>query len=259
MLVETLGKSASCRYIHNVMSRPHRLMLVTLVAIATMGLGCSSNKAQVASTGVIPPALEPAQPWAPDSEYRIKIGDELNVRFTYQPEMDEEVPVRSDGKITLQPTGDLDIVGMTPAEVEDLIEERATELKDPQVEVVLTKMGEQHIWVTGEVRRPGFVTYRPGMTPLQAIAQVGGFLRRAKKDSVLLLTPGADGEYRATRVNMEQVVEEGVPERIRLRPYEVVYVPKTWVASANDVVDQYVRGLIPVLPRVGVGYSLNQQ
>ena len=25
----------------------------------------------------------------------------------------------------------------------------------------------------------------------------------------------------------------------------------------NDVVDLYVRGLIPALPRVGVGYSLN--
>jgi hypothetical protein len=29
------------------------------------------------------------------------------------------------------------------------------------------------------------------------------------------------------------------------------------VANANDVVDLYVRGLIPALPRVGVGYSLN--
>jgi hypothetical protein len=37
----------------------------------------------------------------------------------------------------------------------------------------------------------------------------------------------------------------------------VVFVPKTWVANANDVVDLWVRGLIPALPRVGVGYSLN--
>jgi hypothetical protein len=36
-------------------------------------------------------------------------------------------------------------------------------------------------------------------------------------------------------------------------------VPSSWIGDANQVVDLYVRGLIPVLPRVGVGYSLGQQ
>ena len=36
-------------------------------------------------------------------------------------------------------------------------------------------------------------------------------------------------------------------------------MPKTWVGNMNEVVDLYVRGLIPALPRVGVGYSLEQQ
>jgi hypothetical protein len=53
------------------------------------------------------------------------------------------------------------------------------------------------------------------------------------------------------------VLTDGVPERVRLRPNAVVFVPKTWVANAGDVVDLWVRGLIPALPRVGVGYSLN--
>ena len=48
-----------------------------------------------------------------------------------------------------------------------------------------------------------------------------------------------------------------MPERVRLSPNAVVFVPKTWVANADDVVDLWVRGLIPALPRVGVGYSLN--
>ena len=48
-----------------------------------------------------------------------------------------------------------------------------------------------------------------------------------------------------------------MPERVRLRANEVVFVPKSWVGNMNDVVDLYVRGLIPALPRVGVGYSLS--
>jgi hypothetical protein len=53
------------------------------------------------------------------------------------------------------------------------------------------------------------------------------------------------------------VLTSGVPERIRLRPNAVIFVPKTWVANANDVVDLWVRGLIPAPPKVGVGYSLS--
>ena len=51
------------------------------------------------------------------------------------------------------------------------------------------------------------------------------------------------------------MLTDSVPERVRLRPNSLIYVPKTWVANADD--DLYVRGLIPTLPRVGVGYSLN--
>jgi protein involved in polysaccharide export with SLBB domain len=124
--------------------------------------------------------------------------------------------------------------------------------------VVVTKLGEQRVYVGGEVGRPGFVTLQPNMTPLQAVLQSGGFKKSAKLDSVLLLTPGADGRFAAARVDMKQVVDAGVPERLRLRPNDVLYVPTTWIADMDDVVDQYVRGLIPSLPRVGAGYSLSQ-
>ena len=84
-----------------------------------------------------------------------------------------------------------------------------------------------------------------------------GLRETAKMDSVLLMTPGPGGKFSAARMDMDQVVNDGVPERVRLHPGDVVYVPATWIADMNIVVDQYVRGLIPALPRVGVGYSLS--
>src|SRR5439155_21384085 len=70
---------------------------------------------------------------------------------------------------------------------------------------------------------------------------------------------GADGRFSAARVDMKQVVDDGVPERVRLHPNDVIYVPRTWIADMDLVVDEYVRGLIPSLPRVGAGYSLSQR
>jgi len=204
-------------------------------------------------------ALQPTSPREAGPEYRIQAGDELHVRYTYQPDLNEQVPVRPDGRITLATTGEISAIGMTPDELARLVEERsASKLRKPEVVVVVTKIAERHVYIGGEVNKPGYVVLEPDMTPLQAVTQSGGFRRTAKLDSVILLTPGPDGKFSAARMDMQQVVEDGVPERVRLHPGDIVYAPKTWIGDMVDVVDLYVRGLIPVLPRVGVGYSLSQ-
>jgi polysaccharide export outer membrane protein len=206
-----------------------------------------------------PPAalLPPTTPEAGPT-YRIASGDELEIKFLYQPEMSAHVPVRPDGRISLASTGELDVVGLTPTELEKLVIERSTRLRNPEVVVIVTKLGDRRVYVGGEVTKPGFVNLRSDMTPLQAVLESGGFRKTAKLESVLLLTPGVNGQFSAARVDMKQVVDSGVPERVRLHPNDVIYVPATWISDMDDVVDQYVRGLIPALPRVGVGYSLSQ-
>jgi polysaccharide export outer membrane protein len=191
--------------------------------------------------------------------YRMQPGDELETTFPFQPEMNEQLPVRPDGRITLSTTGEMDVVGMTPTELERIIAEKsAARLRNPEVHVIITRVAERHVFVGGHVRKPGYVILEPNMTPLQAVVNTGGFQPTAKLDSVLLMTPGADGKFTVARMDMRQVVEDGVPERVRLHPGDIVYVPPTWISDMDDVVDQYVRGLIPALPRVGVGYSLSQ-
>jgi protein involved in polysaccharide export with SLBB domain len=229
--------------------------IATTVVVLLVAAACGPR-----SSGSSPAmaALAPAPPPEPGLEYRIQSGDELHVRFPYQPDVNEEVPVRPDGRITLATTGELVVTGLTPSELQRLIiEKSSSRLRNPDVIVVVTKVAEQRIYVGGEVRKPGYVTLLPGMTPLQAVVQTGGFRETAKLESVLLLTPGAGGKFSAARMDMAQVVNDGVPERVRLHPGDVVYVPTTWIADMNIVVDQYVRGLIPALPRVGVGYSLS--
>ena len=230
---------------------------IALVLATTMVLG-----AACARRGAMEPpiaALQPAPPQQAGATYHIQAGDELHIRFTYQPELSEQVPVRPDGRISLATTGEIAVAGLTPTELERLVAEKSSaHLRNPEVVVVVTKVADRYVYIGGEVRKPGFVILQPEMTPLQAVVQSGGFRETAKLDSVLLLTPGSDGKFSAARMNMEQVLADGVPERVRLHPGDVIYVPTTWIADMNIVVDQYVRGLIPALPRVGVGYSLSQ-
>jgi len=225
-------------------------------ALAVLLAACAHHAPSSGGAAAI--ALQPPAPPEPGPTYRIQFGDELHVRFLYQPDMSEQVPVRPDGRISLVAAGELDAVGITPTELERLIVERtSTHLRNPEVTVIVTKLGEQRVYVGGEVAQPGYVILRAGMTPLQAVLQSGGPKKSAKLESVLLMTPGPDGRFSAARVDLQQVVDAGVAERVHLHPNDVIYLPPTWIADMDDVVDQYVRGLIPTLPRVGAGVRVN--
>jgi protein involved in polysaccharide export with SLBB domain len=232
-------------------------------ALGALGLvfafaACAHRAPASSNSAAAVAALQPPAPPEPGPAYRIQFGDELHVRFLYQPDMNEQVPVRPDGRISLVSTGQLDAVGLTPVELEQLIAERSSaHLRNPEVTVIVTKLGEQRVYVGGEVGQPGYVILRLGMTPLQAVLQTGGFRTTAKLESVLIMTPGVDGRFSAARVDLKQVVDAGVPERVHLHPNDVIYVPPTWIADMDVVVDQYVRGLIPTLPRVGAGVRVN--
>ena len=76
-----------------------------------------------------------------------------------------------------------------------------------------------------------------------AVLQTGGFKPSAKMNSVLIMTPAGDGRFAAARVDMKQVVNDGVPERVRLHPNDVIYVPPTWIADMDTVVDFMLRRL----------------
>src|SRR5262245_1811 len=226
--------------------------------LAMIGLAAAGCATKVTPIVAPPPAEILRTNASAPTPYRIGPGDELDVRFPFHPDFTSHVEVRPDGRVSLPGAGEGEVAGLTPTELEQrVVEQTRSRLRNPEVVVILTRLAEQRIYVGGEVARPGYVVLHGDLTPLQAVIQAGGFKNTAELASVLLLTAGPNSSYRAVRMNMEQVVEDGVPERVRLRANDVVYVPSSWIADADLAVDQWVRGLVPAFPRVGVGYSLS--
>ena len=60
----------------------------------------------------------------PAQEYKIQYGDQLDIKFLYNPELNENLPVRPDGRITLQLVGDLMVVDMTPTQLAEALKTR---------------------------------------------------------------------------------------------------------------------------------------
>ncbi len=185
-------------------------------------------------------------------EYRLMAGDKLNVKFPYHHARDQELPVRPDGMISLDVTGEIQAAGLTPLELSEIIKDKSKRyLKSPEVVVIVVTIGDRRVYVGGEVNRPGFVVIQEGMTPLQAVMAVGGFKDTAQKSDVLYIARGSSGEYSASRVDLADVVKNGTPEVVRLAGNDIVYVPATRIANAGIFVKQYIRDILPVESRAG--------
>ena len=158
-----------------------------------------------------------------------------------------------DGKINAKLAGEIEVVGLTAEEVEELLVKRTSEqLKNPEVLVSVPRFSEKLVYVGGEVARPGSHRYRKGLTPLQVIAASGGFRDTAHAESVILLRTGSSEKtFVARKLNLRQTANVGVEEPVVLAPYDIIFVPRTEVADANAWVRQHITDMVP--PRLDTG------
>ena len=192
-----------------------------------------------------------------EQEYRIQVGDQLDIKFFYNPELNEQVTVRPDGRISLQLVREIMTAGLTPAELTDLLTKKyAKELKMPEVTVIVRSFGGHKIYVDGEVAKPGIVPLVGFVTVLQAISQAGGMKDTARRGEVIVIRHGTANKPIALTVNIEKVIDgTDMRQDIPLKPFDIVYVPKSPIANVNVWVDQYIRKNIPI--STGFGYYLN--
>jgi len=218
-----------------------------------MVMASTMAQAQAASQQ---PGANGQAPAVNDYSYRLAPGDLLDIKIPYHPEENERVPVRPDGQIGLQSAGDLMAAGMTPKQLEEAIEQKASAtLRNPVVSVVVAQLAEHKVYVGGDVAKPGFVMFRDGLTPLEAIIERGGFLDTAKLDTVLYITRNGDQVEKQT-LDLKAVVNGTSTEQVVMAPDDIIFVPRTFIGKADVWVDQWVRGLLPTIPRPG--FDLNQ-
>jgi protein involved in polysaccharide export with SLBB domain len=210
---------------------------VTLAALA----GCATTE---------PGSFATAVPPAPITEYRVQPGDTLALKFYYHPDHDLDVVVRPDGSIALPLVGEVKAAGLSPQRIAEELERRyAVNLRQPRVAVSVKTMNQTRVYVGGEVNKPGFVVYREGLTAVQALLEAGGPKDTAKVEEVVFLQRVQDEQYRAAKINLAKVLEEGdVAADQALSPADVLFVPKSSIAKLNQFVEQYILKVIPIRP-----------
>lgn len=187
----------------------------------------------------------------PSKQYRIQVGDQLDIKFFYNPELNESLVVRPDGRISLQLISEVMAVGKTPAELaKTLQEDYASKLTTPAVTVIVRSFTAQKVYVDGQVNKIGVFPLVGPMTVMQAISQSGGLTDMARSNEVVVIRHRPGHETAVIPLNLDQVVS-GIDTRqdILLAPYDIVYVPRSPIGNAAKWVELYLRKTILVLPQ----------
>lgn len=118
---------------------------LTVLVLSVVLFGCAAQKID----------LHPDQPQKPNrvhenTDYVIYPGDKLEIKFFYNPELNDTVQVRPDGKISLQLVDDVKAAGMTTTELDkELTEKYSMEFINPTISVIVRSFTGEKIYVGG--------------------------------------------------------------------------------------------------------------
>lgn len=210
-----------------------------------------------AQAAVAQAAAAPEPP--PPADYRLEIGDAIDIRFFYNTELNESVQIRPDGMISMPLIGDVRATGHTPASLaQDLAARYRDVVKQTAITVQVRGFANRRVFIGGEVARPGVLPLVGVQTALGAITEAGGMTRGAKRGQILLIRRGADGKPGMQRLSMKSQRGQA-PEAasLQLRPLDVVIVMESAISKTNRAVDQYIRQMTPGLLTFGFTYLFN--
>ena len=167
----------------------------------------------------------PASPIVAD-DYRVGAGDVIEVSVWKEPENSGVVVIRPDGKISLPLVNDLVVVGKTPMEIQQMVEEKLTPfINAPNVTVIVRDIRSKKVYVIGEVNHTGSFQITQPTTVLQMLTEAGGLRPFAKSKSIYVLR-NEDGKEKRFSFNYRDAVKgKNTEQNILLQPGDTVVVP----------------------------------
>jgi polysaccharide export outer membrane protein len=178
---------------------------------------------------------------AADLEYRINVGDVLDVVFIYHKSLDAEgLPVRRDGRISLPYVGDEIAAGRTPMELDSVLTSRFSEiLREPTLSVIVKRSVDRLVYVMGEVQRPGGVEFLEKISLVQAISEAGGFKEGAKPAHTVLIRREGPDKIIGIEIDVKAILNGiAIENDILLRQYDIVYIPKSRIYTVAEFAEQ---------------------
>ena len=159
--------------------------------------------------------------------YVIGPQDSLSIIVTDEADLTNKYRVDTDGAITMPYLNRVPVAGLTLAEAQVKIAQmlQAGYLRNPQVRVEVDQFKSRRVFVSGEVRTPGYVTMAgTTMTLLEALALAGSPTQNASND-IKVVHPSKPGEKPNEPITVNRKELELGRADITLQDGDIVNVP----------------------------------
>lgn len=196
--------------------------ICSIVLLAVLAVSCADQKVSqmppISDSGLL-------------SEYRIGVGDTLQVNVWRNPELSLAVPVRPDGKISMPLVGDIAAADLTATQLSaNIIKSLENYVRNPQVTVIVTNPSssdfQRRVRITGAVGAPQSIPYRDGMTVLDLVLMAGGPNEFASGNKAKLYRR-INGEVKIYAIKLDDLMNKGkVETNYLLQPSDIVTVPE---------------------------------
>lgn len=161
-----------------------------------------------------------------EADYRIAPGDEIEISVWRDESLSRRLKVPPDGVVSFPLINDIDVKGLTVAELRELSRKKLSEyVPDATVSVLLLESNSMTGYVVGKVRKPG--SYRIGLdtTVMQLLAMAGGLDPFANEKKLQILRE-KNGETVKIPFNYRDVSKgDNLNQNIVLQRGDVVVVP----------------------------------
>ena len=142
------------------------------------------------------------------SEYRLGVGDRIQVLVYDEPDLSLEYTLSDAGTISYPFLGELVVKGLTIGELERRITDglKGPYLVDPKVNVTIKEY--RQFYIHGEVEKSGGYAYQPGLTLRKAVSIAGGLTERASEKKIFVIREG-DPKREGVPIGMDDPVYPG--------------------------------------------------
>ena len=156
--------------------------------------------------------------------------------LTQQPTLQQYL-VSNDGTIDFPVLGELNVVGLTKDELEDLICEKLSDYIE-EVPIVSVRMVNYKISVLGEVARPGvFTISNEKVSVFEALALAGDLTIWGMRDNVKIIREDSEGKREIISLNLNNVDIVNNPYYY-LQQNDIVYVTPNKTKAKNSDIGQ---------------------
>ena len=187
-----------------------------------------------------PPGDAAAAP-ATEGDYEVGAGDVLEINVFGNDDLSRVPTVQTNGAVTLPLLGEVQVSGLTIAEVKRKLTNLLAKdfLVNPQVEVKVKEYQSQFVSVVGEVNNPGRKPLRGRMRLLDVLVESGGFTPSASGEVMITRTDGTfeDGKKSiAVRISASATIQDQINLELRLQNGDIISaLPKAFVTVDGEV------------------------